>query len=566
MSGSWTEYDGDAYWQWSEIKSWCTAIANANPEWVTIDYVGQSGEGEPLILLTIGHNDGHQDDRPGLWLDGGTHASEWTGVMSAVYTVSQWVQALARGDASDIDFFTHHTAYVMPCISPDGFAATMKGHPFMRSSKRSPPSEGALVGLEAQDLDGDGVVRWMRWKDPAGPFVEDPDLPVFMRPRTLEDDPADAYFVCDEGLFLNWDGHRWIQAKRRFGLDLNRNFPAHWSPFSMFGMDGGRYPLSAPESRAVVDAFARRPRIGAGMTNHTYTGCILTQPYRKDTPLDTPDILLFERLAHQLVKGTDYRVFRTYPEFAYDLKKAVVGVWSDTMSTTFGIPGYTLELWDPCAFAGVTNDKPAEMFLRPDPEKIRTMFKAFAEIDGAVAPWTAFEHPQLGPVELGGLDYMRTVRNPPTALLAQECRRGFSAVNTLRKSLPSVKINVTVTTLADELYRIDACLENVGFLATSGSQHGQTLPGTPAVQARLQMEDATLVSSASEIVLEHLQGWGSIHPGGPHSVYPSLPSQGHRSLASWSVKGRGAFAIEWSGGRGGRGVYRGILPTGSEET
>ena len=70
------------------------------------------------------------------------------------------------------------------------------------------------------------------------------------------------------------------------------------------------------------------------MTNHTYTGCVLTQPYREDTPLDTPDILLFERLAHQMVKGTDYRVFRTYPEFAYDLKKAVVGVWSDTMSTT----------------------------------------------------------------------------------------------------------------------------------------------------------------------------------------------------------------------------------------
>ena len=37
-------------------------------------------------------------------------------------------------------------------------------------------------------------------------------------------------------------------------------------------------------------------------------------------------------------------MFKVVPDFTYDPKKVIVGVWSDTMSTTFGVPGYTLEL------------------------------------------------------------------------------------------------------------------------------------------------------------------------------------------------------------------------------
>ena len=86
----------------------------------------------------------------------------------------------------------------MPCISPDGFHALCEGAPFLRSSLR-PPVEGAVhTGFEACDMDGDGVVRWMRWRHPAGSFVCDPDLPMFMRPRTLDDSPDDAYFFAEK--------------------------------------------------------------------------------------------------------------------------------------------------------------------------------------------------------------------------------------------------------------------------------------------------------------------------------------------------------------------------------
>ena len=154
-----------------------------------------------------------------LWLDGGTHAAEWTGVMAALYSVSKWVERID----TDPDFrgwLADHAIYVMPCISPDGFDAMRKGRPFLRSSLHPPPDGTVRTGLDAQDLNGDGTVRWMRWKHPAGPYVADADVPMFMRPRTLDDDPDDAYFFCQEGLFLNWDGHQWSVASLPHGLDL----------------------------------------------------------------------------------------------------------------------------------------------------------------------------------------------------------------------------------------------------------------------------------------------------------------------------------------------------------
>ncbi len=551
----WSPYQGERYLDWAQVESWCTQAAAEHPDWVSLKEVGQSREGRPLILMTIGAQDEHVDSRPAFWLDGGTHAAEWTGVMAALHAVSSWIEKLRNGDEAEVEYFGSHTVYVMPCISPDGFEALVQGAPFIRSSVRLSPNSEHRVGLDPQDIDGDGAVRWMRWKHPAGPYVADPDCPMFMRPRRLDDSPDDAWFFCAEGLFLNWDGTRWTHAATRFGLDLNRNFPGHWAPFSMFGMDGGVYPLSEPESRAVVDTFAPRQNIAAALTNHTYTGCILTQPYRQDSPLQQSDILLMERMARDAVEGTDYRVIRVVPDFVYDPKKDIVGVWSDTMSTNFGVPAYTLELWDPFKFAGVENEKPADFFSRPDPEKIKSMIEAFSEVDGAVSQWTPFDHPQLGPVEIGGIDYMRTVRNPPEHLLTGECERGRVVTDRLRKSLPKVVAEATVTMVERDLFRVDLCLENLGFLSTSGLAHGESLPGTLPVQAELTLSDGLSLETGTHVTkIGHLDGWGSYAGGGLHSVYPGLPSRGHRGHVSWWLRGQGAGEITWTAGRGGGGV------------
>lgn len=549
-------YRGEDYLDFNELEAWCRQAATHCPRWVSLSSAATSRHGRPILLLTIGDQQKIPDDQPTFWIDGGTHAAEWAGVMAVIYAVSSWIERLLVNDPELVAWFSRNSVVALPCLSPDGYQAMHDGAPFVRSSLR-PNVEGFVrSGLDPRDMDGDGFVRWMRWRDPAGPFVADETCPWFLRPRRIGDDPEQAYFACDEGLFLNWDGIRTVSAPLKFGLDLNRNFPGHWAPFSMFGMDGGAYPLSEEESRATVAAFAARRHVACVLSNHTYTGAILTQPYRQDTPLSDMDIRLMELLAQDAVDGTTYRVIRTYPDFVYDPKKAIVGVWADTAVVVFGVCAYTLELWDPFGYAGLTVEKPAEFFHRPDPEIVRKMLVRFAEDPNAVVPWTPFDHPQLGPVELGGIDYLRTVRNPPVSLLATECARGLKVADTLRRSLPSVVPHLVCQPLGNQVSQVTFVLENQGFLPTSGLLRGESIQACPPVSVRLQTTPPmTLHQGTSEVGLPHLDGWGSARvDGASHPLYPDLQSRGNKAVAQWIVSGSGTILCHWQAGRGGVGT------------
>ena len=553
---SFVPYRADRYLEWPEIEALCLSMEEALPEWVEVRQVGVSLLGQPLWLVVVGRRDAGRADRPALWLDGGTHASEWTSVSAAMFILSSWVERLRAGDEALMRWFQGQSALVMPCISPDGYDAMRRGSPFLRSTLR-PPVEGQVrVGLDPCDVDGDGAVRWMRWRHPAGPFVQDERVPLAMRPRRIDDDPELAYFVCQEGRFLQWDGLTWVEAPRQFGLDLNRNFAADWRPFSMFGMDSGRYPMDAPESRAVVQSFTSHPFIGAALTFHTYTGCLLTAPYKQDDVFDRGDLRMMQTLAADLVEGTSYRVFKICPEFMYDPKKPIVGAWEETMTTVFGVLAYTVEFWDPYAHCGVQMDKPAEFFVEPDYARIRPLMEEFSKPEYNPTPWTWFDHPQLGQVELGGIDYLHTVRNPPLSLLARECERGLVFAERLRRALPQVTARAEVTPLGEGLSRVDVVLENMGYLPTSSLRLGQRLGACPGVsvqvegcQGQLRLVDAGVRAKA----LDHLEGWGAARvTAGSHAVYPGLGGA-HRGVASWLVRGHGLLSLSWVAGRAGRG-------------
>jgi len=555
MRPTWNPYEGERYLNLAEVEAWLSAAAEAFPEHAALEVIGHSRQGRPLTLLTLGERADHPERKPAFWLDGATHATEWTGVMAVLHTLSRWLAGLRDGDAATLDALRRTTIYALPVMSPDGFHATCEGSPFIRSSLRPPPEGTLRVGLEAQDLDGDGAVRWMRWRHPAGPWVHDPELPVCMRRRTLDDDPADAWFLADEGLFLAWDGARWTEAPLAFGLDLNRNFPASWEPFRMFGMDGGEVPLSEPESRAVVDAVRARSNIAAALTNHTYTGALLTQPYRDPSPLGRGDIDLMELLGRQAVEGTGYRVLRTHPDFVYDTKKAIVGVWADTLSTVLGVPGYTLELWDPFGHAGASLEKPAEFFSNPNPALVRKMVAAFAAEPGAVRDWRPFQHPQLGAVEIGGIDYMRTIRNPPERLLAAECERGRKVAERLRRALPELRASVS-SARADGVHLLTLVLENQGFLPTSALRHGETLGIAPGLRVSLELSAGLRrLEGEPERDLGHLDGWGTQQVSNArHAIYPGLPDRGHRAVARWVLAGQGRVTLRWWSRQAGQGI------------
>lgn len=550
-----TTCNGDSYWDYPTIVRWCHAYCEANSEWAKLEVLGETTGGRPILLITLGKN---TENNPGFWLDGGTHCAEWTGVMACLVSLSKWAEMLT--DPEESRWFESNAIYVLPCISPDGYQAMIDGAPFIRSSLRKALPGVHRSGLDPQDINGDGKVLKMRWRHPAGPWTKDENHPMGMRRRKLSDDPSEAYFLCDEGLFIDWDGQKWIQAALKHGLDLNRNFPIHWKPFQMFGMDAGAYALSEIESRKLIEAVAARPRIAAALTNHTYTGCILTQPYHPDPMLPPNDIKLMERLANEAVSGTGYCVYKVHPDFTYDPKQRIIGVWADCLSSTFGIPGYTLELWDPFAWAGVENKDPGGFFRNPDVKIIEALIQKSTE--ESAFEWTKFEHPQLGNVDIGGFDYMRTIRNPPTHLLPAECLKGFQVADSIRKALPIVMVRTQIDWSEKGMSKLTATFDNLGFLSTTATDHAKNIGVAKGLTISLEThDDMIIIHGKPQQVIERLAGWGSMQVGpAMNQTYPSLGFDSHRGFVQWTVKGSGPVQIKWDAGRGGCGQLTVNLP------
>ncbi len=550
-----TPYRGENYLDYFQLSDWCKSAAEAFPGILELTEIGQSRQKKPIWMLRLGDKGA---SGAAFWLDGGTHAPEWVSVAACLHHLSYWLEE-SQNSAEFAEWLKEHAVYIVPCISPDGYQAMQEGAPMVRSNLRPLMDGKPFSGLLPKDINGDQTIHWMRIKHPAGPFVEDEEEPLFMRHRTLDDDPDKAYYLSFEGEFVNWDGNSFTAAPLEHGLDLNRNFNSRWAPFSMFGMDSGTYALSEPESRAVTESFASIPNICAALTLHSYTGAILSQPYSANTPLGDADIRMMDKLARHSVRETNYKTYRVHPEFTYDAKMEIVGVWADTMSTVFGVPAYTLELWNPFDDAEIEIPSVAEFFREPPPQVVRKLIQK-ARSRGQVSPWQEFEHPQLGKVEIGGINYMHSIRNPPPELLEKECRQSLSVAKTMLKSLAEVKVEPQIN--RDGAYSsVALSLENLGFLPTSGLAFGAQLPGTQGVSAQIELgEGLKIVSGAEEQFFSHLEGWGEHGgKGAAHPIYPRFPFQGSRAQARWRLQGSGEITINYLCGRAGKGQLKLVI-------
>ncbi|MBL8619514.1 MAG: hypothetical protein JNM72_28135 [Deltaproteobacteria bacterium] len=547
----------DRYLRWPELLAWTEDLAALCPERVERRVVGHSPLGRPLVLLLIG-TPGDRAARPTFWLDGGTHAAEWLGVLSVVDVVNHWMEALDRGDAELSAWFAAHTAAVMPCVSPDGLDAMVEGAPYLRSTLRRGPAGALREGWTPQDMDGDGVVRLLRWRHPAGPYVQDEEEPLFMRARRLDDDPADAFFVVEEGALLDPGGRLAAeggpallrQAPREFGLDLNRNFPGNWAPGAMFGMDHGSYPGSAPEAAAMLAALESLPGVSAAVTNHTFSGVLLTAPYRPDSQLGPADLRSVQAVAADAVRDTGWEAVPVSPDFHYDASRPISGVWADSLATTFGVLAYTLELWDPFAAAGVRPAHRGRFFTHPDEAVLRGLVRAFAQ-EPTTKPWTPQQHPQLGAVEIGGLDIQHTVRNPPVAQIPAELAKARRIIDRVRRCLPRLVVRARRQPLEGALSAVVVEVENHGYLDDTGLRRAFEIGRVPGL--RLELSGEGVVDPLPIRSLPPLSGWGSAQQVGL-PLAPALPFAANNAVQRFLVRGDGPWTLRWFSQRAGRGA------------
>ena len=539
----------DRFLRHEEMSTLLRQYAEQLPHLFRLASLGKSHEGRDIWVMTATHAaTGPDTDKPAFWVDGNIHAAELTASTAVLY----WLHQLATGYGSD-PAVTHlldtRCVYLAPRLNPDGAELALADRPrHIRSSTRPYPFDEPVVeGLTVQDVDGDGRVLYMRIPDPHGAWKTHPDDPRLMTAREPGDVGGAYYRVLPEGLLTHYDGLRISVNKDREGLDLNRNFPSGWrQEFEQVG--AGPYPTSEPEVRAVVDFISRHPNIGAGVSFHTHSGVILrpmgTEP---DDKMNQEDLWMYRRLSVLGEKLTGYPAISIYEDFRYHPHETISGT-QDWMYEHLGQLFWTVELWAPNKEAGIEKYDWIHWYREHPPEDDLKLLKWSDTQCGGQAhvDWRPFDHPPLGPVEIGGWDKMNYWRNPPPHLREREVARFPRWLQALALSLPKLELlQARAEPLGGQAWRVTLDVANAGYLGAYVSQRALARKQVRGVIFEIGLpEGAELVGGKHRMEGPQLDGHAP--RSSLQGFLPTREATGDRARGEWVVRAPRGTVLELS--------------------
>jgi murein tripeptide amidase MpaA len=503
----------DTYYRYEELTRILHAYAEEYPQLVRIESIGKSYEGRDIWLLTLTNfATGPAEEKPALWVDGNIHASEVSPSTACLYLIHRLTREYGSNEKITRCLDTR-AFYVCPRVNPDGAEWALADKPkIIRSSTRPYPyDEDPIGGLVVEDIDGDGRMLMMRIPDPNGNWKKHPDEPRLMIRRDPDETGGEYYRILPEGRFDEpFDPAILTIQPKKEGLDLNRNFPAHWrQEYEQQG--AGPYPTSEPEVRAIVDFIAKRPNITGGVTFHTWSG-VLLRPYshQPDDAFPAEDLWTYQKIGAKGTEITGYPNISVYHDFKYHPKEYISGVFDDWMYDHMGVFAWTVEIWSPQRQAGITDYKFIDWFREHPVEDDLKLLKWSDEALGGrgYVDWYEFEHPQLGRVELGGWDMLYAWRNPPPEFLEKEVALFPDWLVWHLLISPKLEIcEATVEPLGDALYKVRLVVQNTGWLPTYITKKALEKKLVRGVVAEIELPDgATLRTGKPREELGQLEG------------------------------------------------------------
>ena len=434
---------------------------------------------------------GPDDEKPAFWVDGNIHAAELAGSGACLYLIHKLINDY--GTNPDVTrCLDTRVFYICPRINPDGAELALASPPkLIRSSSRPYPfDEDPSDGLYAEDIDGDGRILSMRIKDSSGNWKISPTEPRLMAPRHPTETGGEYYRLLPEGLIKDFDGNTISLQRIKEGLDLNRNFPAHWRAEHQ-QKGAGPFPASEPEVRAVVEFIATHKNICGGVAFHTYSGVLLRPfSYQADSEFDPKDLATFKKIGKTGSELTGYPAISAYHEFRFNTKEVITGALDDWMYDDLGLYAWTVEIWSPLRQAGITDYHFTEWYQDHPFEDDLKLLKWNDEALGGkgYVDWYKFGHPQLGEIELGGWNPLYTFWNPPPALLEDELKRFPDWLVWHNLISPHIEFHETnARRISEDTFQVTAIVENTGWLPTYLTKMGLSKNQTRGVICDIEL-------------------------------------------------------------------------------
>ena len=544
----------NAYLDYERLTAQLRAWVEQYPQLCRLHSLARTPEGREVWLLAIGVDPDRA--RPAVWVNGNLHAAELAGSSVALAIAEDALRVHVEPDtlglaAPLLDRLRDVLFYIVPRISPDGAEHVLTSGRSLRSVPRDRRPERGQSRWIPADLDGDGRVFAMRVPDPGGELVEAREFPGLLVERTLEDE-GPFYKLYPEGTIENFDGKR-IPSPFFLGdnpIDLNRNFPYDWAPpHEQIG--AGPFATSEPESRGIVEFASAHPNIFAWLDLHTFGG-VLIRPLGSapDSKMDAEDLAIFRQVEAWMTEHTGYPTVSGYEEFLYEPDKPLKGDLTEYAYHQRGAIAYVVELWD--LFKRLGMERPPkfvqfyERVSRADIVKLAWWDKD--ENGGrCFPPWRPFEHPQLGPVELGGVDPRVGIWNPPLHELATVCTTQANVFLRVAALVPRVRVaHVERHHLPGGITRVEVRVTNDGYLGTYGLPSAKKLDFNEPLYVKARTDGCELVDAGSTYqVLGHLDGWGhGLHTGQNLPAYPGTRGNTNSAWATYLVRGTGALELE----------------------
>ncbi len=459
----------DGYHDYAATLEFIDHYASTYPDIVEKFSIGESYLGTTVwgVIITNKATGAHYD-KSAYWADGNRHSGEVTGGEAVLYTIKYLCENYGK-DPVVTSIVDNKAAYLVPNMNPDGSDHYLHTPESLRSTVRPYDSDGdgRLDEDPNEDLDGDGYCRQMRWKDPDGQWVIDESQLNGMRRRS-DDDEGPFYSMGPEGIDNDGDGR--YNEDGTGGLDLHRNFTFNWRPNPEDDATGrgrtqwgaGEYPLSEPEVRNIVVFLMRHTNINTVETYDTTVPMLLRPPSMGDDRLMHPEdewwYKEYDRVGSQI---TGYErtgnVFRDYgggnplfghsPDFGYF---AYGSIW------------YGDEMWN-----GGRKDYDGDGRTSQE-ERYQHANEYPAPYN--IQPWTVTNHPQLGEVEVGGMNPKFFSQNPPPQLLEDEIRKNVLWAVKKMEWMPLARVAETKVERVEglqDVYRVTGWFRNEGRLPTA---------------------------------------------------------------------------------------------------
>ncbi len=525
-----------------ELTQRLAQLVGPHPQIAQLLTLGYSQGQRSISALVLGRSDINLEEAIGVLLVGGLDGRR----LSDASVLLGVAERLLEDEAELADALGDRVIVLVPRVSPDG-GEVLLGSDGPSQAQRGngrqddADKDGRTDEDGPEDLDGDGMVTWMRIPDPEGEWVIDEHDPRSLRKARRDRGERPTHRVQREGRDLDGDGK--INEDDLSGVEVDRNFPHRWLEHDS---RSGAYPFSEPESSALGEFLLEHPGIVA-VIDVGSQDTLVTLPKKDEKPqrggwrsgfsaplkgLLTKDHETLKELQRRLKGVSEEKVHEAKADGLADgsfLSWAYFhgGRWPIAV-TPWEVPqdlpkGKEAEeeaeekndAESPPQGDAVEDEKAEEAKPTSDPDSpvpAAVLSWLDKERDGeGFVPWSSFDHPDLGEVEIGGFVPGLLV-NPSYEVTDGLAEILTPFVSELLEMLPVVRFeDVAVERLGPDLHAISVAVVNPSPLPTASSLGAEARIQRP-LRLRLDLpENAVRLHGSPQELIGRLEGAGGRH-------------------------------------------------------